>query len=545
MKRLYSIVFMVIITTVVFAQGPNNTKEYYKAADGKKGAALKTALHNIIRGSYPLIKYSDNTPRSFKPVSYSGLFGAYEDTDLRDDGRIWDMYSNKTSNNFKGFLPTQHTGNYSGEGDMYNREHTTPQSWFDGTENVEKCPMYSDLFNVYPTDGFINNMRSNYPYGETYSATTSGVKSSENGFSKLGPSKLYGYSGKVFEPNDLYKGDLARTYFYMVTCYQDKILNLSEGSDVYYGTDADSYGNSIVYPGLKEWTLNMFIDWAHNDEVSTKETNRNEAVAKLQYNRNPFIDYPGLEQYIWGSMKDVAFSYDNYQVPETYSHYVSDGTNPSIDPVDPTPSEGEQVYTRVNSTADLEVGAKYIIVCEEKSMAMAEQGSNIRNNAELSLTGSSVTTEVNKSGKPYEITLGGEEGAYTLYDATGDIYLAFTKNENKIHTATSAAGDATQWEITFDGNNALIKSKRNNAYSIQYNSSSPRFCCYQSKQTPVQLYKHKPIATGVRTVSWKGAMKQDNVIYDMQGRRVGTIDGGMPRLQKGVYIIRNRKVVVK
>ena len=232
MKRLYSIVFMVIITTVVFAQGPNNTKEYYKAADGKKGAALKTALHNIIRGSYPLIKYSDNTPRSFKPVSYSGLFGAYEDTDLRDDGRIWDMYSNKTSNNFKGFLPTQHTGNYSGEGDMYNREHTTPQSWFDGTENVEKCPMYSDLFNVYPTDGFINNMRSNYPYGETYSATTSGVKSSENGFSKLGPSKLYGYSGKVFEPNDLYKGDLARTYFYMVTCYQDKILNLSEGSDV-------------------------------------------------------------------------------------------------------------------------------------------------------------------------------------------------------------------------------------------------------------------------------------------------------------------------
>ena len=35
--------------------------------------------------------------------------------------------------------------------------------------------------------------------------------------------------------------------------------------------------------------------------------------AKIQKNRNPFVDYPGLEQYIWGSKKDKAFSYDNYE----------------------------------------------------------------------------------------------------------------------------------------------------------------------------------------------------------------------------------------
>ena len=36
------------------------------------------------------------------------------------------------------------------------------------------------------------------------------------------------------------------------------------------------------------------------------------AVYGIQNNRNPFIDYPGLEEYIWGDKKDVAFSYDNY-----------------------------------------------------------------------------------------------------------------------------------------------------------------------------------------------------------------------------------------
>ena len=56
----------------------------------------------------------------------------------------------------------------------------------------------------------------------------------------------------------------------------------------------------------------MLMKWAKNDPVSEKEINRNNAVYGIQKNRNPFIDYPGLEEYIWGNKTTVDFSYDNY-----------------------------------------------------------------------------------------------------------------------------------------------------------------------------------------------------------------------------------------
>jgi hypothetical protein len=60
----------------------------------------------------------------------------------------------------------------------------------------------------------------------------------------------------------------------------------------------------------------MLMEWSKNDPVSAdKEIPRNNEVAKIQKNRNPFIDYPGLEEYIWGSYMDVPFSYNNYQQP--------------------------------------------------------------------------------------------------------------------------------------------------------------------------------------------------------------------------------------
>ena len=72
-------------------------------------------------------------------------------------------------------------------------------------------------------------------------------------------------------------------------------------------------GNS--YPAYKEWALNLLLKWAEQDPVSEKEINRNTAAYGVQKNRNPFVDYPGLERYIWGDMQNVPFSYDNYQNP--------------------------------------------------------------------------------------------------------------------------------------------------------------------------------------------------------------------------------------
>ena len=221
------------------------------------------------------------------------------------------MYSNKREMTFG---TDQDTGSGSQEGQYYNREHSMPNSWFGG----KVMPMYTDLFHMYPTDKVVNNKRGNNPFGETANPSWK----SANDFSKLGPCSVEGYSGVVFEPNDEYKGDFARTYFYMVTCYEEKLPN-------WYISYAESQptldGNT--YPGLSDWQLKMLMKWAKNDPVSEKETNRNNAVFGIQNNRNPFIDYPGLEEYIWGSLTDVAFSYDHYQVPTAIMTIKTEPTN--------------------------------------------------------------------------------------------------------------------------------------------------------------------------------------------------------------------------
>lgn len=296
---------------LAWAQGPNNSKTYYQAADGKKGAALKTALCGIIY---------NRTERS-----YNDLWTDFRTTDKRPtDGKVWDMYSGITNYTFG----TDQAGNYSQEGDKYNREHSFPKSWFG-----DNTPMYTDLFHLYPTDGFVNGKRSNYPFGETSSPTYTSAES----FSKLGPCSYPGYTGTVFEPNDFYKGDFARTYFYMVTCYEEKIVD-------WYNSYSESRptldGNK--YPGLSSWQLSMLMKWAKSDQVSAKETNRNTAVYGIQKNRNPFIDYPGLEKYIWGDWQDVAFSYDHYVNP--YG-----GENPPVTVSTPIFSPAGGTYTSAQS----------------------------------------------------------------------------------------------------------------------------------------------------------------------------------------------------
>lgn len=269
---------------------------YYAPADGKKGEELKTAMCGIIYN------------RTEK--SYDYLWTAFQTTDVRSDGKIWDMYSKITN-----YEPVTSGSSYSKEGDCYNREHSWPQSWFNSN-----TPMYTDLHHIYPTDGFVNGKRANYPFGETNNPTYS----SANGFSKLGPCSYSGYTGTVFEPADEYKGDFARTYFYMVTCYEEKLAD-------WYAGNADGIRATIdgsTYPGLQEWQLNMLMEWAKNDPVSEKEINRNNAVYAIQKNRNPFIDYPGLQEYIWGICINDAFDYDNYVTP-VYKQNVTMAFNPT------------------------------------------------------------------------------------------------------------------------------------------------------------------------------------------------------------------------
>ena len=271
MKRIATQVLMALAAIVSLqAAAPQG---YYSASEGKKGKALLTSLYS---------KISSHTN-----VGYNGLWNVYKSSDVDANGKIWDMYSTKRWN------PNgEQCGNYSYVGDCYNREHSLPKSWFD-----DAAPMYSDAFHIYPTDGKVNGQRSNYPYGECSGGTTLPSHGSVRALGRLGRSTFPGYSGTVFEPDDEYKGDFARSYFYMAACYNDRISGWH--SDMMGGND---------YPVFKTWAVNLLLKWHRQDPVSDKERKRNDAVYNYQHNRNPFIDYPDLAEHIWGDKTDIAWS---------------------------------------------------------------------------------------------------------------------------------------------------------------------------------------------------------------------------------------------
>ena len=184
------VTLFLFVATISFAQAPAG---YYTAAEGQSGEALRTALYNIIK--------------THTTLSYSQLWQSFYTTDARpDNGKVWDMYSDRPGGTPAYYFTfgSNQCGNYSGEGDCYNREHSVPKSWFGGSTP----PMYTDLFHLIPTDGFVNSKRGNLPIGKVINATWT----SSNG-SKVGTSNIPGYAGQVFEPIDSFKGDCARSYF--------------------------------------------------------------------------------------------------------------------------------------------------------------------------------------------------------------------------------------------------------------------------------------------------------------------------------------------
>lgn len=273
MKRILSFFLLSFAFINAFAQAPAG---YYNAAAGLTGAPLKTALKSIITANHI-------------DKGYGGLWTAYQTTDrdlntnFENDGTVLDIYSENPNGQdpYNFTIGSGQCGTYSNEGDCYNREHIVPQSLFN-----KASPMVADIHFIRPTDGKVNGMRSNYPFGKVGNASYT----SNNG-SKLGNSVSPGYGGTVFEPIDTFKGDVARMIFYFVTRYEDKLSTFSTGNML---------GGS-AFPGLESWELQQLLVWNAMDPVSPEEINRNNAGYTFQGNRNPFIDNPAYANSIWGS----------------------------------------------------------------------------------------------------------------------------------------------------------------------------------------------------------------------------------------------------
>ncbi len=267
MKRLLLLTLSPAESLAALAAIPDG---YYNRLDGKSGADLKTAAYEII------------SPHT-KVSSYSNLPRYFQTTDVYPQSmRWWDMYSDVT----------RYAPSFSG----LNREHSLPKSWWKVGNDVEYTPAYTDLFHLYPSDGPANQAKSNYPLG---TVNISQKIKFENDVTLVG----YPVTGQgggapyVFEPDDEYKGDFARTYFYMVTCYQNLQWNTSYLWMLQRNT----------YPTLTPWAVNLLLKWHRDDPVSQKETDRNEAVYGYQGNRNPFIDFPDLAEYVWGNKVGEPF----------------------------------------------------------------------------------------------------------------------------------------------------------------------------------------------------------------------------------------------
>lgn len=252
-----------------FATAAEVPQGYYDACKGKCESALKSQLYTIVK-DHTAISYGDAT------------WSAFRYTDVAPGTEYWeDVYT------------LEHV-DISGHSGM-NIEHSFPKSWWGGTKN----DAYKDIVHLMPVNEWANNDRSNHPFAEVQTEKAPNYRCPSPNY-RLG-SPVSGQGGGdniVFEPADEYKGDLARTYFYMVTCYQD----------LSWSTDGLRTAQTGIYPTLQPWAQEMLLRWHRQDPVSDKERRRNEGVYSQQQNRNPFIDHPEMVEHIWGTLKDTPWT---------------------------------------------------------------------------------------------------------------------------------------------------------------------------------------------------------------------------------------------
>lgn len=292
---------------------------HYDRANGLMDGALKDALKDIIRKH-------DSIPYGTGANSTWGVF-YYSDRD--EEGYCMDMYCDTW---YKFTTPGNAvTG--------CNIEHSFAKSWWGGGTNAA----YKDCYHLNPSNSQANSARSNYPLGVPEKEIKSNTGSLRVG-KKHHPTMDVDFW--VFEPKDEYKGDFARAYFYMATCYGhrsdgtiDNVLKQYNG----WRLDNKDVGSKFAmqndnYLEFQPWEQEVLIQWHRQDPVSIKEIRRQDAVSDFQHNRNPFIDYPYLAEYIWGDhagepvdMANLIASSDEAFIPGQ-SNGWRDGGAPTVKP---------------------------------------------------------------------------------------------------------------------------------------------------------------------------------------------------------------------
>jgi endonuclease I len=245
---------------------------YYATLEGLSGAALKQALQDIIAN-----------PSVVHLHSYADMWDIIRvaDTNPLNSGQIWDMYREEPMSK----IDQQNGSSIIGK---WNREHIFPQSrgGFDvamgdfaeginvwnNTSAAATIDGVSDAHHIRAENGQENSSRNNKNYGTVNSPTV--------------------YAGPVSGTFGSWHGDVARACFYMAVRFNG--LNVLDG-------DPSEYLPSTTTSSGNIGDLATLLSWNVSDGRDDYEMNRNNYVQTWQNNRNPFIDYPLLADYIFGA----------------------------------------------------------------------------------------------------------------------------------------------------------------------------------------------------------------------------------------------------
>ena len=427
MKRQVITLCATLCATMLFAEPPAN---YYSSVNGKTGDNIRLALSSII---------SNHTN-----VGYDGLYDVYAKADMREDGRtLWDMYSDCE------FTIDDTNGSNATVCGCYNREHSLPKSWWGGN----KAAQYSDAYHVVPTDCRVNNQRSAYAFGECAGGTRLSVKAR----GKLGASTFTGYNGTVFEPDDEYKGDFARHYFYMITAYPNVSFTSSNGSAIF--ADAGR---------LTSYGLALLLKWHRMDPVSKKELNRNDAVSSFQRNRNPFIDYPCLVEYIWGDRKNEAIDINSIMSAYSPEYAASDLTGCYNQPTSPTiltPQAGSEInlgQASLNKTTSRDINVTAALLTQPVTLSISGKDASL-----FSVSTATIPANIANEGTNITInytpaSLGNHTATLTLSSAgansvsvnlKGSCTSSLTNPSTDIYLTNNYVGLQLQFNIRVEGTN--------------------------------------------------------------------------------------------
>lgn len=491
------------VTTSANAIDRKTLAQYASSLNGLKKEQLKAALHKLM-DKKKVLPYGGGGKGTWWGFWYS-------DRDPQTN-ECYNRYSDK-----KFFFDSTNTGKSIAG---MNIEHSFPKSWWGGHKNDAWC----DLYNLYPSDSKANSSKSNYVMGVVVNVK----ENAGEGYDKVGTGYADGKLVNMWEPGDRFKGEFSRSYMYMATTYQ----NLS------FTSEGAKQLQTGAYPTLKKWSSDLFRQWSKNDRVDEMEIKRNEAVYKIQNNRNLFIDYPNLAEYVWGDSMDVEFNpYRSITTASDDARYT--GVIAPEDPVTPdNPVVTPQGGTFVKTTTAPVAGKHYVLVANIGSNFVI--ASTLKGKSFGYLPAKSITDnneKVNVADDQSVLTL--EQGTTGFYikDANGKYF----GQEDKYKTVQFVTKDkAVEWtlEPKADGTFTITSST---GHVLQYDTKYKTFGAYKPASANgiyPMLYVEDTTA-GIGTI-WT-VTTTDEAVYNLQGVR-------MPadaQLAPGIYIRGGKKFVVR